>query len=72
MSDYREIKIVDNGNVFNTEHWYTFYCPNCDEQIEQSNFTREDYKYKYYACSGCGKITYLFKEKQYGTETKKV
>lgn len=27
------VKRVDHGNVFNTGHWYTFYCPNCSIQL---------------------------------------
>lgn len=26
-------KIVDHGNVFNTDHWYLFYCPICKIQL---------------------------------------
>lgn len=28
-----EVVTVDHGNVFNTGHWYTFYCPHCSRQI---------------------------------------
>jgi len=30
-----DVLAVDHGNIFNTGHWYTFYCPHCRRQINK-------------------------------------
>ena len=32
-----KVTVVDHGNVFNTGHWYTFYCPHCNKQITRND-----------------------------------
>jgi predicted RNA-binding Zn-ribbon protein involved in translation (DUF1610 family) len=34
-------KVVNNGNVFNTGNWYTFYCGNCGSQLVPKSETCE-------------------------------
>ena len=66
MTDYKELIKIDHGNVFNTGHWYTFYCgwPDCSRQIDHEAFVGDNLRYKHYKCPACGKINYLKKERK--------
>ena len=44
---YKKPVIVNHGQIFSSNNWYTFYCPNCNKQI-----TREEVENKPCAC-GC-------------------
>lgn len=34
-----QVKSVNHGNVFGTENWYTFYCPECGSQVVRETDT---------------------------------
>lgn len=47
MTNNNNVKMVYHGNVFNTGHWYTFYCPHCGSQITKDESEN--------TCKTCGK-----------------
>jgi hypothetical protein len=40
------VTVVDHGKQFGAEHWYTFYCPKCERQLERWQCPEK--------CSHCG------------------
>lgn len=45
------VDIVDHGRVFGYDHWYTFYCPECERQVSRPTDETE--------CHYCGcKVTW--------------
>jgi hypothetical protein len=37
-------KIVDHGNVFGTTHWYLFYCPKCNLELNNNMLQKNEGK----------------------------